>query len=79
MATQVNGGNVSEQFLTFQGRGNAALGDSKSCSGTQSFPFIFFPLLEAIVTVLGPLVLWASILQAVVQILQSEDLPLPWG
>lgn len=41
MATQVNTGNVSEQFLPFQRQRDAALGDSDFCSGTQPFLFIF--------------------------------------
>lgn len=74
MATQVNMGNVSEQFLPFQRQRDAALGDSDFCSAISIH---FLPLSDTVVTVLAPLVLWASILQSVVQTQQSEDLPLP--
>lgn len=80
MATQVNMGTVSEQVLAH------VSGAAQGCTGRFQLPrrnsalsIHFLPLLEAIVTVLAPSVLRASILQSVLQTLRSEDLPLLWG
>lgn len=77
MATQVNMGTLSEQVLTH------VSGAVQGCTGRFQLPrrnsalsIHFLPLLEAIVTVLAPSVLRASILQSVLQTLRSEDLPL---